>query len=110
MIAGGDALDDGHNAPPHVLQQRRDDRVVCQQSEQRWLVRDDSAQQRAMLAREPQRDRRTERVAGDPGRCQPEVLQQGRKVCHILKHTPLPVGTLALAVSAPVVGQDAEGS
>jgi hypothetical protein len=71
-------------------------------------VDEQAAEQSEPLGSQPKDDRASKRVAEDMSGSQAEVFNECTKIRHILSHTPLRSGSLALAVAAPVEGEDAE--
>jgi hypothetical protein len=71
-------------------------------------VRDDPPKEVGALASQPKRDRRAKRVPGHPRWPEPQMLDQGREVSDILADAALRGWTLAFAVAAPIVSENAK--
>ena len=60
------------------------------------------------LASQPKRDRRAKRVPDHPRRPEAQMLDQASEVGNVLADAALRGWTLALAVAAPVIGENAK--
>jgi hypothetical protein len=102
------AADDRPGTLLHFLQ-RRGKLGAREQSKRRWLVGDQAPEHLRTAGRCPQRDHRTERVAGDVRRGQTEPLDQRSEIVGVPKHAPFSRRPLTRAVAAPVVDKHAKG-
>jgi hypothetical protein len=104
VVSGGDAVGHGGDPPAALGHERGEGGVVGEEGEERRLVRDDPAEEAGAGGGEAEGDRRAERVAGDPGRGEAEVLDERGEVGHVLGDAALARRPLAGAVPAAVVG------
>ena len=104
MVAGGDAVGHGGDAPAVLGEEGRGGGIVGEEGEEGRLVGDEAADEVGAGGGEVEGDRGAEGVAGDPGRGEAEVLDERGEVGRVLGDAALAVRPLAGAVAAAVVG------
>ena len=107
VVARGDSFSDSPNLPV-LFKYGRDRGVISDQREERRFVRDETSEEVGAPARKPKRDGRSEGVPGYPHRRESQVLDQPCEVSDVLTDAALPCRTLALAVTAAVVSENAK--